>query len=93
MRLVRFDPWSAPWSQSINQAFRANMATEPRSAKRSLALFASKPMVFLNAAKIRLTTITLDRCYSGFGGSSPIALLLETLETWIDVQFAHLFAV
>ena len=69
------------------------MATEPRSAKRSVALFASKPMVVLNAATIRLTTITLDRCCSGFGGSSPIALLLETLEAWIDVQFAHLFAV
>ena len=39
------------------------MATEPHIANRSVALFASKPMVFLSAATIRPTTITLDRLF------------------------------
>ena len=39
------------------------MATEPHSANKSAALFTSKPMVFLNAATIRPTTITLDRLF------------------------------
>ena len=39
------------------------MATEPHSAKKSVALFTSKPMVFLNAATIRPTTIALDRLF------------------------------
>ena len=39
------------------------MATEPHSANKSVALFTSKPMVFLNAGIIRPTTITLDRLF------------------------------
>ena len=39
------------------------MGTETHSANRSVALFASKPMVFLNAASIMPTTITLDRLF------------------------------
>ena len=66
MRLVRFDPWSASWPQSINQASRANMATEPRSAKRSVALFATKPKVFLNAATIRQQQSHWSDCCSGW---------------------------
>ena len=36
------------------------MATEPNSAKKSVALFTSKPMVFLNAATtVSYTHLTL----------------------------------
>ena len=41
----------------------ASMATVPHSAKRSVALIASKPMAFLNAVTIRPTTITLERVF------------------------------
>ena len=44
------------------------MDTEPYIAKKSVALFISKTMVFLNAATIKPTTITLERLFLGFGG-------------------------
>ena len=61
-----FRPWPAPWPQAINQALSANMATEPHSAKRSVALFATKPKVFLNAATIRQQQSHWSDCCSGW---------------------------
>ena len=61
-----FRPWPAPWPQPINQALSANMATEPHSAKRSVALFATKPKVFLNAATIWQQQSHWSDCCSGW---------------------------
>ena len=63
------------------------MATEPHSANKSVALFTSKPMVFVNAATIRPATITLDRLFFRlWRPPRECWWLFATLQVWIKVR-------
>ena len=71
------------------------MATEPHSANKSVALFTSKPMVFLNAAtqahNNHIGQIVLQ-ALEAVHRENVGELLFATLQALIDIQFAHLFA-